>query len=150
LSGDDLLDAVIGLAPNLFYGTGIPACILVLRAKGAKPPKRRGNVLFINADAEFRAGRAQNYLEHEHIEKVVSAFERYEDIPGFAAVVSHDVLAANDYNLNITRYVDTFEEEEEVDIEANLKELAEIDAKLATLEKEMTGHLRELGIVTGE
>jgi type I restriction system adenine methylase HsdM len=79
---DDLLEAVIGLAPNLFYGTGIPACVLVLRAKGAKPANRRGKVLFINADAELRSGRAQNYLEPEHIEKVISAFERYADIPG--------------------------------------------------------------------
>ncbi len=82
---DDLLDAVIGLAPNLFYGTGIPACVLVLRAKGAKPAERRGKVLFINADAEYRAGRAQNYLEPEHIEKIVNAYQRFTDIPGFAA-----------------------------------------------------------------
>ena len=117
---DDLLDAVIGLAPNLFYGTGIPACVLVLRAKGAKPRERRDNVLFINADAEFRAGRAQNYLEHEHIEKIVSAFERYEDIPGFAALVSHDDLAANDYNLNIRRYADNAPPPEPHDVRAHL------------------------------
>ena len=84
LLDDDLLDAVIGLAPNLFYGTGIPACILVLRAKGAKPPERRGKVLFINADAEFSAGRAQNYLLPEHIEKIVSAYHAFADIPGYA------------------------------------------------------------------
>ena len=74
---DDLLDAVIGLAPNLFYGTGIPACVLVLRAKGSKPAERQGKVLFINADAELRAGRAQNYLDPEHIEKIVNAYQRY-------------------------------------------------------------------------
>ena len=102
---DDLLDAVIGLAPNLFYGTGIPACVLVLRAKGSRPPARRGKVLFLNADAEFRAGRARNYLEPEHLEKIVSAYRRYEDVTvegrGFATVVSHAELAANDFNLNI-------------------------------------------------
>ena len=92
LLDDDLLDAVIGLAPNLFYGTGIPACILVLRAKGAKPPERRGKVLFINADAEFTAGRAQNYLLPEHVEKIVSAYHAFADIPGYAAVVTHDEL----------------------------------------------------------
>ena len=84
---DDLLDTVIGLAPNLFYGTSIPACILVLRAKGSKPKERRGKVLFINADAELRAGRAQNYLEPEHSEKIINAFERYADIPGFAKIL---------------------------------------------------------------
>ena len=81
---EDMLDAVIGLGPNLFYGTGIPACILVLRAPGAKPPERRDKVLFINADREYHEGRAQNELLPEHIEKIVSAFEAFEDVPRFA------------------------------------------------------------------
>src|SRR5205814_8222718 len=93
---DDLLEAVIGLPPNLFYGTGIPACILVMRAPGAKPPERRGRVLFINADAEYYAGRAQNELRAEHVEKIVSTFEDFRDVPGYAAVVTHAELAAND------------------------------------------------------
>src|SRR5690625_3218665 len=117
---DDVLEAVIGLAPNLFYGTGIPASILVLRAKGSKAPDRRGKVLFINADAEYRAGRAQNFLEHEHIEKIASAFERFEDIPGFAAVVTHEELADNDYNLNIRRYADNAPSPEPHDVTAHL------------------------------
>jgi type I restriction enzyme M protein len=117
---DDLLDAVIGLAPNLFYGTGIPACVLVLRAKGSKPAERQGKVLFINADAEFRAGRAQNYLEPEHIEKLVNAYERYTDIPGFAAAVSHADLKDNDYNLNIRRYADNAPPPEPHDVRAHL------------------------------
>src|SRR5690606_24770659 len=87
LLDEDLLDAVIGLAPNLFYGTGIPACILVLRAPGAKPPQRRGKVLFINADREYFEGRAQNYLNPEHIEKIVSAWRAFDDVQGFAKVV---------------------------------------------------------------
>jgi type I restriction enzyme M protein len=89
---DDLLEAVIGFPPNLFYGTGIPACVLVCRAKGAKPDKRKDKVLFINADAEFHAGRAQNYLRPEHIEKITSAFDAFENIPGYAAVVSRDEI----------------------------------------------------------
>ena len=117
---DDLLDAVIGLAPNLFYGTGIPACVLVLRAKGSKPAGREGKVLFINADAELRAGRAQNYLDPEHIEKIVNAYERYTDIPGFAAVVSHADLKGNDYNLNIRRYADNAPPPEPHDVRAHL------------------------------
>ncbi|MCA1769700.1 MAG: SAM-dependent methyltransferase, partial [Halomonas sp.] len=72
---DDLVEAVIGLAPNLFYGTGIPASVLVLRAKGAKPDDRKGRVLFINADREYYEGRAQNYLLAEHIEKIASTYE---------------------------------------------------------------------------
>jgi len=117
---DDLLDAVIGLAPNLFYGTGIPACILVLRAKGAKPKERRGKVLFISADAEYREGRAQNYLDPEHVEKIVNAYERLEDIPAFAAVVTHKVLAENEYNLNIRRYADNAPPPEPHDVRAHL------------------------------
>ncbi len=117
---DDLLDAVIGLPPNLFYGTGIPACVLVLRAKGSRAVARQGKVLFINADAEFRSGRAQNYLEPEHIEKIVSAYRGYAEIPGFAAVVSHSELADNDYNLNIRRYADNAPPPEPHDVRAHL------------------------------
>ncbi|HWN71014.1 MAG TPA: N-6 DNA methylase, partial [Haliangium sp.] len=101
----DLIEAVIGLPPNLFYGTTIPACVLVIRAPGAKSPERAGKVLFVNAATEFRAERAQNHLLPEHVEKIVSAFERFEDIPGYAAVVPHAALAAADYNLNIPSFV---------------------------------------------
>lgn len=117
---DDLLDAVIGLGSNLFYGTGIPACILVLRAKGAKPAERQGKVLFVNADREYHEGRAQNYLLPEHIEKIVNAYERYEDIPGFAAIVSHEELAKTEYNLNIRRYADNAPPPEPHDVTAHL------------------------------
>lgn len=117
---DDLLDTVIGLGSNLFYGTGIPACILVLRAKGAKPKERRGKVLFINADREYYEGRAQNYLLPEHIEKIVSAFERYEEIPAFASVVPREQLAENEFNLNIRRYADNAPSPEPQDVRAHL------------------------------
>ena len=117
---DDLLEAVIGLAPNLFYGTGIPAAILVMRARYGKPPERRGRVLFINADAEFHAGRAQNDLHPEHLQKIVSAYRQFRDIPGFAAVVSHQTLAENDYNLNIRRYADNAPPPEPHDVRAHL------------------------------
>jgi type I restriction enzyme M protein len=120
LLDDDLLEAVIGLGPNLFYGTGIPACILVLRAKDAKSAERRGKVLFINADREYQEGRAQNYLLPEHIEKIVSAYERYEEVPGFAALVSRGELADNDYNLNIRRYADNAPPLEPHDVRAHL------------------------------
>ena len=120
LLGDDLLDAVIGVAPNLFYGTGIPACILVLRAKGAKPTERRGKVLFINAEAEFTAGRAQNFLLPEHVEKIVSAYHAFADIPGYARVVTQDELLANDVNLNIRRYADSAPPPEPHDVRAHL------------------------------
>ena len=117
---EDMLDAVIGLGANLFYGTGIPACILVLRAPGAKPKARKGKVLFINADSEFFEGRAQNYLYPEHIEKVVSTWEAFEDVPGFARVVSREELRENEDNLNIRRYADNAPPPEPHDVRAHL------------------------------
>ena len=125
----DLIEAIIGLPQNLFYGAGIPACILIMRpnltgqsANPNKPVDRRGNVLFINADAEFHAGRAQNYLRPEHVEKIVSTFDRYQDIPGYARVVPLAEIAseANDFNLNIRRYVDNSPPPEPHDVHAHL------------------------------
>ncbi len=123
---DDVLEAVISLPPNLFYGTGIPACILVMRHKpdkyrgGGKPPERRGKVLFINADAEYEAGRAQNYLRPEHIEKIIDTYQKFHDVPGYAAVVPTEVLTSNDYNLNIRRYADNTPPPELQDVRAHL------------------------------
>ena len=117
---DDLLEAVISLAPNLFYGTGIPACILVMRANGAKPDGRKGKVIFINADREFEAGRAQNYLRPEHIEKIVSTFESFVDIPHYARVVGREEIAADDYNLNVRRFADNAPPPEQQDVDAHL------------------------------
>jgi len=117
---DDLLEAVIGFPSNLFYGTGIPACVLVCRAKGAKPDERKDKILFINGDAEFHAGRAQNYLKPEHIEKITSAFDAFEDIPGYAAVVTREELKSNDWNLNIRRYADNAPPPEPHDVRAHL------------------------------
>ena len=136
----DLIEAIIGLPPNLFYGAGIPACILVMRPNLTgqslnpnKPAGRRGQVLFINADAEFHAGRAQNYLRPEHVEKIVSTFDRFEDVPGYARRVSMEEIGspANDWNLNIRRYVDNPPPEPH-DVRAHLQggvPAAEVQAK---------------------
>jgi type I restriction enzyme M protein len=129
---DDVLEAVIGLPPNLFYGTGIPACILVCRAKGSKPDERKDKVLFINADAEYHAGRAQNYLRPEHIEKIVSAFDAFDNLDGYASVVSRDDLKSNEWNLNIRRYADNAPPPEPHDVRAHLVggvPKAEVEAK---------------------
>ncbi|MFF0102755.1 N-6 DNA methylase [Micromonospora sp. NPDC005257] len=120
LLNDDVVEAVIGLAPNLFYGTGIPACVLVLRAPDSKPPERAGRVLFINADHEYAAGRAQNYLLPEHIEKIVYAYEAFTDIPGYARVMTREELRENDDNLNIRRYADNAPPPEPHDVRAHL------------------------------
>ncbi len=118
---DDLIEAVIGLGPNLFYGTQIPACILVMRQNSkAKPKERRDKILFINADQDYEAGRAQNYLRPEHAEKIVRTFENYETIPGYSRVVDLDEIRDNDYNLNIRRYADNAPPPEPHDVRAHL------------------------------
>jgi len=125
---DDLLEAVIGVAPNLFYGTGITACILVLRQRvqngaervSGKPKERQGKVLFINADREYFEGRAQNFLMPEHIEKIVTTFEAFKEEPGFSAIVDNATLKAHGYNLNIRRYADNAPPPEPHDVRAHL------------------------------
>jgi len=120
----DLVEAVIGLPANLFYGTGIPACVLVLRQRqgnvSGKVGERRGQVLFINADREYFEGRAQNYLLPEHIEKIVNTFENFKAEPGFSAIVSTATLRENDYNLNIRGYADNALAPEPHDVRAHL------------------------------
>lgn len=120
----DLLEAVIGLPANLFYGTGIPACVLVMRKQrgnaSGKPAERQGQVLFINADREYFEGRAQNHLLPEHIEKIVNTFENFQAEPGFSALVSNATLRENDYNLNIRRYADNAPPPEPHDVRAHL------------------------------
>lgn len=141
---DDAIEAVIGLAPNLFYGTGIPACILVLRPKGKKDAERADEVLFINADREYHSERAQNVLLPEHAEKITSTYHAYvskdhafAEEPGFSRVVSRQVLADNDDNLNIRRYVDNTPPPEPQDVRAHLVggvPRAEIEAKKELLD----------------
>lgn len=142
----DLIEAVIGLPPNLFYGAGIPACILVMRPNLTshspnpdKPESRRGQVLFINADAEFHSGRAQNYLRPEHVDKIVSTFDRYADIPRYARRVPLEEIAspANDWNLNIRRYVDNSPPQEPHNVRAHLQggvPVAEVEDNRALFE----------------
>ena len=125
---DDLLEAVIGLPANLFYGTGIPACILILRQQkqdganrvSGKPAERQGKVLFINADREYFEGRAQNFLLPEHIEKIATAFDEFRKIDGLSDIVAITTLRDNSYNLNIRRYVDNAPTPESHDVRAHL------------------------------
>ncbi|MEV8016590.1 class I SAM-dependent DNA methyltransferase [Streptomyces sp. NPDC086554] len=139
----DVVEAVIGLAPNLFYGTGIPACVIVLRPASERRRDRRGQVLFINADREYHAERAQNVLLPEHIEKIVSTFhafqddEVFEDVDGFARAVGREELEGNDFNFNIRRYVDNTPPPEPQDVRAHLVggvPVAEIEAKKLLLD----------------
>jgi type I restriction enzyme M protein len=111
------LEAIIGLPSNLFYGTGIPACILVMNKNGAS---ERKHVLFINADREYREGKAQNHLRPEDIDKIIHAYRLGEDIPAYARKVPITEIAAEDYNCNIRRYVDNAPPPEPHDVRAHL------------------------------
>ena len=134
----DLLEAVIGLPANLFYGTGIPACVLVLRqrqgSRSGKPAERQGKVLFINADREYFEGRAQNHLLPEPIGTSVTPFETFAEVPGFSEIVPNATLRDNDCNLNIRRYADNAPPPEPHDVRAHLLggvPKAEVQAKAA-------------------
>ena len=138
---ENLLSAVIGLPEKLFFGTGIPAAILVFQKR-----KSDENVLFIDASRDFRPGKNQNQLMPEHIERIVSTFTARQPVDKYAALVPiADILSEHDGNLNIPRYVDTFEEEEEIDLLAVRAERRKLDAELATLETQMAAYLKELG-----
>lgn len=145
---ENIIDAVIGLPAGLFQTTGIPVAVLVIdrsREKGGANENKK-DIFFIEASKEFKANKAQNILAEENIEKIYVTYKKRKDIEKFARNVEFKELEENDFNLNITRYVDTFIEEEPVDIKANLKELAELEPQLQKLEKQMTEYLKELGV----
>lgn len=137
---ENLLDCVIGLPEKLFYGTGIPAAILILR-KG-KPGK---DVLFIDASRAFKAGKNQNQLTRDHLDTIIATIAARETVPKYAHLAIPEEIAGNDWNLNIPRYVDTFEEEAEIDLVAVRTERLKLKEELAALEVKMDGYLRELG-----
>ncbi|MDE5853512.1 MAG: type I restriction-modification system subunit M [Ruminococcus sp.] len=139
----NLLDAVIGLPANLFYGTGIPACILVF-----KKNRSIHDVLFIDASTEgnFEKGKNQNQLRECDIDKIVTTYKERKVIEKYSYKASQEEIAENDYNLNIPRYVDTFEEEEPVDINEVKANIANIEKELAEVQAKMDEYLRELGL----
>lgn len=140
LIDENLLDCVIGLPEKLFYGTGIPAAILILRKN-----KADRNVLFIDASREFKSGKNQNQLTVENIERIVATYGARNAVEKYAYLATPAKIAENDYNLNIPRYVDTFEEEPEIDLLAVRAERLKLKAELAELEEKMDGYLKELG-----
>jgi type I restriction enzyme M protein len=137
---ENLLDCVIGLPEKLFYGTGIPAAILILRK--SKPDK---DVLFIDASREFKSGKNQNQLTRENLDKIIATITAGESVPKYAHLATPEEIAGNDWNLNIPRYVDTFEEEAEIDLVAVRAERLKLKEDLAVLELKMDSYLKELG-----
>ncbi|MCL4473781.1 MAG: type I restriction-modification system subunit M [Actinobacteria bacterium] len=147
---ENILEAVIGLPGQLFFGTGIPVAILVFN-KSRKPwkqakTKRDKHILFIDASREFQDGKKQNRLRDEDIEKIVATFRDFREIEKYSHLATLEEVGEAEFNLNIPRYVDTFEEEEDVDIPAVQKEIERIEAELASTRKELDRHLKELGL----
>ncbi len=137
------LDAVIGLPANLFHGTSIPVAVLVLKARRNG---NTGNILFIDASKEFKPGKNQNTLEDEHIEKIVETYKNRADVEKYAHVADMAEIEENEYNLNIPRYVDTFKEEEEIDVQAVREEIAQIQTEKQAAIEQLNDMLKELGL----
>ncbi|MEG1254840.1 type I restriction-modification system subunit M [Clostridium sp.] len=140
---DDLIEAVIGIPQNIFYGTGIPAAIIVLNK--AKAVERKNKILFIDGSNNFVKDGNKNKLREEDIAKIVEAFDNYETVEKYAEVVDIKTIEENDCNLNISRYVDTTEEEEQVDIQSVLDEIKDLEKKEEETKEKLNGYLKELG-----
>lgn len=148
LIDENLLDAVIGLPANLFTTTGIPVAILVFdrsREQGGSNADRT-DVLFIDASREFTPAKSQNLLDDGHIAKIVQTYRDRAELERYSHRASADEIAGNDFNLNIPRYVDTFEPEPEIDVAAVQREIDAVEAELAEVRAKMAGYLKELGL----
>jgi type I restriction enzyme M protein len=145
---ENLLDAVVGLPANLFTTTGIPVAILVFdrsREEGGANAARK-DVLFIDASKEFTPGKTQNVMDEVHIEKVLETYRNRAEVEKYSHRALPAEIAENDYNLNIPRYVDTFEAEEEIDVAALQGDINKLEAQLADVRAKMAGYLKELGV----
>lgn len=143
IKNQNVLDAVIGLPANLFYGTSIPTCILVFKKNRAE---NKDNILFIDASKEFEKGKNQNLLTDEHIDKIIQTYKNRQDIDKYAHVAKMAEIEENDYNLNIPRYVDTFEEEPPVDLKAEFATLTKLQTEAKEIDTELDKYFQELGL----
>lgn len=136
------LDAVIGLPANVFFGTSIPTCILVFK----KCREAGDNVIFIDGSNEFEKGKNQNNLTDENVQKIIETYISRETIDKYSYAATLDEIKENEYNLNIPRYVDTFEEEESIDLDAVSARLKEIDEEIEEVDRELEKYFKELGV----
>ena len=138
----DLIEAVIALPSKLFYGTGIPAAILIFNKN--KPESRKSKVLIIDAEKDFSEGKNQNSLRVQDIAKIVKAYDGWQDIAQYARVVDIKEIAKNEFNLNVRRYIENGDKEEEIDVSAIRKELAALEKERAETDKKVEGYLKDL------
>ncbi len=140
---EDLVEAVVGLPSNLFYGASIPACLFIINKK--KPAQRKGKVIFLYGARDFEQLKNQNKLRPRDIEKIVKAYRGYATEEKYCRPVSLDEIRRNDYNLNIPRYVDITEEEPPIDVQQTIDELTKLRKERAEAEAKVEGYLKELG-----
>jgi len=139
---NDLIEAVIGLPAKLFYGTGIPAAILIFNNN--KPEQKKGKVIFIDGEKDYKEGKNQNSLRDSDIEKIITAYNNYTDIEKYARVVTLTEIKENDYNLNLKRYIDGADEEERIDVRAVYDNLKKLEAERAEIDKQVDTFITEL------
>ena len=137
------IDAIIGLPANLFHGAAIPVIVMVLKTNRGE---NKDNILFIDASRDFIKGRSNNDISAEHIQKIVNTYVAREDVPKYAHVATMEEIEQNDFNLNIPRYVDTAEKEEEIDVRKVMGEIAQIQKEKAEMQKQIEENLKILGI----
>lgn len=140
---NDMLEAVIGLPSKLFYGTGIPAAILIFNRN--KPEYKQGKVLLIDAERDFLEGKNQNTLRKQDIEKIIKAYDQYQDIEKYARVVDEKEIAENEYNLNVKRYIDSTDEQETIDVNQVWKDLQTLEDEREEISKKVAEFIKELG-----
>lgn len=140
---NDILEAVIGLPPKLFYGTGIPAAILIFNRN--KPENKKNKVLLIDGERDFLEGKNQNFLRKQDIDKIIKAYDQYQDVEKYARVVDIKELEENEFNLNVRRYIDGNEEQEQIDVKQVWKDLQQLEKEREEINKKVSGFIKELG-----
>ncbi|MGI8833429.1 MAG: N-6 DNA methylase [Nitrososphaeraceae archaeon] len=140
---EDIIEGVIALPPKLFFGTSIPGCILILNRN--KPENRKNKVVFIYGSKDYEEGKVRNKLRDSEIEKIVSAFRNYKEIDRYCHIADFDELQENEFNLNIPRYVNVSEAEEEIDIQRTIEVLKKLEEERYKVDTQIREHLKELG-----
>lgn len=142
----DVIEGIVALPEKLFYGTGIPGCVLILNRN--KPAERKNKIIFIYAAKDFEEGKNRNKLRQQDIDKITSAFKSYNDIDRYCHVAELDELEENEFNLNVPRYVDVSDPEEEIDIQSVIDHIRRLDEERTVIKNDVNTFLKELGFRT--
>lgn len=140
---EDVIEGIVALPPKLFYGTGIPGCVLILNRN--KLQNRKNKIIFVYATKDYEEGKVRNKLRVSDIQKIISAFKDYKDVDRYCHIAEFEELKENEFNLNVPRYVDISEPAEEVDIQTTIDELKKLEKERKELESQVYVNLKELG-----